>query len=65
MIICAGDVFHGYFASAISQHKSNSESILFAAVTTTLKCIKTGVIYSVPKINIVNKFTKKLKITKI
>ena len=65
MIICAGDVFHGDFASTITQHKSNSESILFATVTATLKCMKTGGIYSVPKINIVNKFTKKLKITQI
>ena len=56
---------HGAFASALSQHKSNSESILFAAATATLKCMKTGGIYSIPKMNIVNKFIKKLKITKI
>ena len=62
---CAGDVFHGAFASALSQHKSNSESILFAAATATLKCMKTGGIYSIPKMSIVNKFIKKLKITKI
>ena len=62
---CAGDVFHGAFASALSQHKSNSESILFAAATATLKCMKTGGIYSIPKMNIVNRFIKKLKIKKI
>ena len=62
---CAGDVFHGAFASALSQNKSNSESILFAAATATLKCMKTGGIYSIPKMNIVNKFIKKLKINKI
>ena len=62
---CAGDVFHGALASALSQHKSNSESILFAAATATLKCMKTGGIYSIPKMSIVNKFIKKLKITKI
>ena len=62
---CAGDVFHGAFASALSQYKSNSESILFSAATATLKCMKTGGIYSIPKMSIVNKFIKKLKITKI
>ena len=62
---CAGDVFHGAFASALSQNKSNSESILFAAATATLKCMKTGGIYSIPKMNIVNRFIKKLKIKKI
>ena len=62
---CAGDVFHGAFASALSQNKSNSESILFATATATLKCMKTGGIYSIPKMNIVNRFIKKLKIKKI
>ena len=53
---CAGDVFHGAFASALSQHKSNSESILFAAATATLKCMKTGGIYSIPNMNMVMSF---------
>ena len=62
---CAGDVFHGAFASALSLDRSNSESIIFASATATLKCMKSGGIYSIPKKNMVNKFSKKLKIKKI
>ena len=62
---CAGDVFHGAFATALSLNKSNSQSVQLAAATATLKCMKTGGIYSIPNLNNVNKFSKKLKIRKI
>ena len=62
---CAGDVFHGAFATALSLNKSNSQSIQLAAATATLKCMKAGGIYSIPNLNNVNKFLKKLKIRKI
>ena len=62
---CAGDVFHGAFATALSLNKSNSESIQFATATATLKCMKAGGIYSIPNLSMVNKFLKKLKIRKI
>ena len=56
---CAGDVFHGAFASALSLNKSNKESIIFASAAATLKCMKSGGIYSIPTISLVNKFSKK------
>ena len=62
---CAGDVFHGAFASALSQNKSNIESIIFASAAATLKCMQSGGIYSIPTISLVNKFSKKIKIIKI
>ena len=62
---CAGDVFHGAFASALSLNKSNIESIIFASAAATLKCMQSGGIYSIPKISLVNKFSKKIKISKI
>ena len=62
---CAGDVFHGAFASALSLNKSNIDSIVFASATATLKCMQTGGIYSIPKISLVNKFSKKIKVRKI
>ena len=62
---CAGDVFHGAFASALSLNKSNIESIIFASATATLKCMQSGGIYSIPTISLVNKFSKKIKISKI
>ena len=62
---CAGDVFHGAFATALSLNKSNSQSIQLAAATATLKCMKAGGIYSIPNLNNVKKFLKKLKIRKI
>ena len=62
---CAGDVFHGAFATALSLNKTNSESIQFATATATLKCMKAGGIYSIPNLSMVNKFLKKLKIRKI
>jgi len=62
---CAGDVFHGAFASALSLNKSNLESIKFASAAATLKCMKSGGIYSIPKIGMVKKFLQKLKIRKI
>ena len=62
---CAGDVFHGAFAAALSLNKSNSQSIQLAAATATLKCMKAGGIYSIPNLNNVKKFLKKLKIRKI
>jgi hypothetical protein len=36
-----------------------------AAATATLKCMKAGGIYSIPNLNNVKKFLKKLKIRKI
>ena len=62
---CAGDVFHGAFASALSLNKSNIESIIFASAAATLKCMQSGGIYSIPTISLVNKFSKKIKIRKI
>ena len=62
---CAGDVFHGAFASALSLNKSNKESIIFASAAATLKCMQSGGIYSIPTISLVNKFLKKIKISKI
>ena len=62
---CAGDVFHGAFASALSLNKSNIESIIFASAAATLKCMQSGGIYSIPTISLVNKFLKKIKISKI
>ena len=62
---CAGDVFHGAFASALSLNKSNIESIIFASAAATLKCMQSGGIYSIPTISLVNKFSKKIKIIKI
>ena len=62
---CAGDVFHGAFASALSLNKSNIESIIFASAAATLKCMKSGGIYSIPTISLVNKFSQKIKISKI
>ena len=62
---CAGDVFHGAFASALSLNKSNKESIIFASAAATLKCMQSGGIYSIPTISLVNKFSKKIKISKI
>ena len=62
---CAGDVFHGAFASALSLNKSNIESIIFASAAATLKCMQSGGIYSIPPISLVNKFSKKIKISKI
>ena len=62
---CAGDVFHGAFASALSLNKSNIESIIFASAAATLKCMQSGGIYSIPTISLVNKFSKKIKISKI
>jgi len=62
---CAGDVFHGAFASALSLNKSNIESIIFASAAATLKCMQSGGIYSIPTIGLVNKFSKKIKISKI
>ena len=62
---CAGDVFHGAFASALSLNKSNIESIIFASAAATLKCMQSGGIYSIPNISLVNKFSKKIKISKI
>ena len=62
---CAGDVFHGAFATALSLNKSIKESIIFATSASTLKCMKSGGIYSIPKIGMVKKFSKKLKIRKI
>ena len=62
---CAGDVYHGAFASALSLNKSNIESIIFASAAATLKCMQSGGIYSIPTISLVNKFSKKIKISKI
>ncbi len=62
---CAGDVFHGAFASALSLNKSNIESIIFASAAATLKCMQSGGIYSIPTISLVNKFSKKIKVSKI
>ena len=62
---CAGDVFHGAFASALSLNKSNIESIIFASAAATLKCMQSGGIYSIPTISLINKFSKKIKISKI
>ncbi len=62
---CAGDVFHGAFASALSLNKSNIESIIFASAAATLKCMQSGGIYSIPTISLVSKFSKKIKISKI
>ena len=62
---CAGDVFHGAFAAALSLNKSNKECIIFASAAATLKCMQSGGIYSIPTISLVNKFSKKIKISKI
>ena len=43
----------------------SSRSIQLAAATATLKCMKAGGIYSIPNLNNVKKFLKKLKIKKI
>ncbi len=62
---CAGDVFHGAFASALSLNKSNLESIIFASSAATLKCMKSGGIYSIPNISMVKNFSTNFKIIKI
>ncbi len=62
---CAGDVFHGAFATALSLNKSIKESIIFATSASTLKCMKSGGIYSIPTLKMVNKFTKKIQVKQI
>jgi len=51
--------------SQIFLNKSNKESIIFASAAATLKCMQSGGIYSIPTISLVNKFSKKIKISKI
>ncbi len=62
---CAGDVFHGAFASALNQKKNITQSIIFATSTATLKCMKSGGVYSIPNLNSVSRFSKKIKVIKI
>ncbi|WP_198083443.1 PfkB family carbohydrate kinase [Variovorax sp. E3] len=38
----AGDVFHGAFALALAERRTESEALRFAAVTAALKCERTG-----------------------
>ena len=45
---CAGDVFHGAFATFIHQKYSVMDSMKLATATASLKCTKRGGIYSIP-----------------
>ena len=62
---CAGDVFHGAFATFIHKKYSIMESMKLATATATLKCTKNGGIYSLPSYVSVKNFVKKIKVRKI
>ena len=58
---CAGDVFHGAFATFIHQKKTIQEAMELATSTASLKCSKKGGIRSIPNYSLVKKHAKKLK----
>ena len=62
---CAGDVFHGAFATFIHQKHSVMSSMKLATATASLKCTKKGGIYSIPSYLSVKKFEKKIQLRKI
>ena len=62
---CAGDVFHGAFATALEQNKNIMQSMIFATSTATLKCMKSGGIYSIPSLNSIKRFSKKITLKKL
>ena len=62
---CAGDVFHGAFATFIHKNYSIMDSMKLATATATLKCTKKGGIRSLPSLSFVNKLAAKLKIIKV
>ena len=62
---CAGDVFHGAFATFIHQKYPVSDSMKLATATASLKCTKKGGIYSIPSYSSVKKFENKIQLRKI
>ena len=62
---CAGDVFHGAFATFIHQKYSLQNTMKLATATASLKCTKNGGIYSLPKLSSVKKFVKKIQCKEI
>mgnify|MGYP001440474163 CR=1 FL=1 len=62
---CAGDVFHGAFATFIHQKYSLQNTMKLATATASLKCTKNGGIYSLPKLSSVKKFVKKIQLKEI
>ena len=62
---CAGDVFHGAFATFIHKKYSLIETMKLATATASLKCSKKGGIYSIPSYSSVKKFVKKIELRQI
>ena len=62
---CAGDVFHGAFATFIHQKYSLNDSMKLATATATLKCTKKGGIYSLPSYSSVKNFEKNIQLRKL
>ncbi len=62
---CAGDVFHGAFATFIHKKYSILDSMKLATATATLKCTKNGGIYSLPSYASVKKYVKKINVKKV
>ena len=62
---CAGDVFHGAFATFIHQKYSLQNTMKLATATASLKCTKNGGIYSLPNLSSVKKFVKKIQFKEI
>ena len=62
---CAGDVFHGAFATFIHKKYSIMESMKLATATATLKCTKKGGIYSLPSYIAVKKYAKNIKVIQL
>ncbi len=62
---CAGDVFHGAFATFMHNNYSIRKSMILATATATLKCTKNGGIYSIPNYLSVKNFAKKIQLRKI
>ena len=62
---CAGDVFHGAFATFIHKKYSILDSMKLATATATLKCTKNGGIYSLPSYASVRKYVKKINVKRV
>ena len=62
---CAGDVFHGAFASFIHKKHSMIDTMKLATAAASLKCTKNGGIYSIPSYSSVKNFAKKIQLRKI
>ena len=62
---CAGDVFHGAFASFIHKKHSMIDTMKLATSAASLKCTKNGGIYSIPSYSSVKNFAKKIQLRKI